>query len=131
MKNFILFVLLFLSGITFAQVGIGTTTPEALLDVNSTSKGVLIPRVALTSKATSAPVATPSGGEPANATLVFNTATTTLGTNDDVVPGFYYWDTPTLRLPCGHISKEYPTLHNCGELLKSNPKGCDTRLSLR
>ena len=42
-----------------------------------------------------------------------------------------YTQNPLTPLPCGHISKEYPTLHNCGELLKSNPKGCDTRLSLR
>ena len=97
MKNFILFVVLFLSGITFAQVGIGTTSPEALLDLNATDKGILIPRVALISKATNDPVFTPSGSDPANGTLVFNTATTTLGDNDDVIPGFYYWDTATLR----------------------------------
>ena len=97
MKNSISFVLLFLSGLAFAQVGIGTTSPNAFLDINSTTNGILIPRVTLTSKTVSAPVVNPSGGVLINGTLVFNTSTTALGTNDDVIPGFYFWDTTTTR----------------------------------
>ena len=72
-----------------AQVGINTTTPAdgTMLDVTATDKGILIPRVALTSRAVSAPV-TP---EPVQGVLVFNT--NTAGTDpNDVEPGFYWWD---------------------------------------
>ena len=72
-----------------AQVGINTTSPAdgAMLDVTATDKGILIPRVALTSRAVSAPV-TP---EPVTGVLVFNT--NTAGTDpNDVEPGFYWWD---------------------------------------
>ena len=45
-KQFISLVLL-LSTFSFAQVGIGTTTPNAsaILDITSTSKGLLPPRM--------------------------------------------------------------------------------------
>ncbi|RZJ30783.1 MAG: hypothetical protein EOO48_04045 [Flavobacterium sp.] len=90
----IVFVLIFTKN--FAQVGVGTTTPAAALDVTSTSGGVLVPRVALTSKAVSAPVVNPQGGALVSGTLVWNTATTGTIPNN-VIPGFYYWDTPTLK----------------------------------
>ena len=71
---------------TYAQVGIGTTTPLGSLDVTSTSDGILIPRVALTNT-TTATVSTPTKSE-----LVYNTAT-----SGDVTPGYYYWETtPTV-----------------------------------
>ena len=69
------------------NVGIGTTTPHssALLDMQSTSKGVLVPRVALSALNSSSPVTAP-----ADALLIFNTATAGSGINA-VRPGFYYW----------------------------------------
>ena len=49
MKTFknLLFTALLFSGIVNAQIGIGTVTPDAsaLLDLNSTSKGLLLPRM--------------------------------------------------------------------------------------
>jgi hypothetical protein len=66
-----------------AQVGIGTATPEAALDIFSTTDGLLIPRVALTLETSPLPLTAPS-----NAELVFNTAV--VGT---LTPGFYYWST--------------------------------------
>ncbi len=50
MKNYLLvFAYLFFTNITFGQIGINTTgasaDPSAMLDVNSTSKGILIPRM--------------------------------------------------------------------------------------
>ena len=69
-------------------VGIGstfaTTAPEAMLDIRSTNKGILIPRVALTSILVST-ILTPKESE-----LVYNTATAGTAPND-VTPGFYYW----------------------------------------
>lgn len=73
----------------FSQVAIGTTIIEngVQFKVESANSGVLIPRIALTSRNVVAPVtATPPAG-----TLIYNTATA--GTFPyNVVPGFYYWD---------------------------------------
>lgn len=88
MKNYYL-ALFLLIGITApAQVGINTTTPGngAILDVTSTDKGVLLPRVALTSLDVDDPVT-----EPDNGVLVFNTATAGTGDNE-VIPGYYWWN---------------------------------------
>lgn len=75
----------------YAQVGIGTTTPDAssLLDIHDStgSKGLLIPRVALSATNVSAPIAT----TPATSLLVYNTATAGSGAQA-VFPGYYYWD---------------------------------------
>lgn len=54
---------------------------SAMLDVSSTNKGMLIPRVSLTQTTSASPVTSP-----ANSLLVYNTATI-----NDVTPGFYYW----------------------------------------
>lgn len=64
-----------------AQVGIGTNTPNAnsLLELESSTKGVLFPRVALTGTANVAPLAAHVQGM-----TVYNTATT-----GDVTPGMY------------------------------------------
>lgn len=65
-------------------VGIGTVpNPSAMLDVSSTSRGLLAPRVALTS---STDATTITNGN-VTALLVYNTATVA-----DVSPGYYYWD---------------------------------------
>ncbi len=77
----ILLLLLLATTATFAQVGIGTTTPQGALEITSTTDGLLIPRVALVNT-TTATVITPTISE-----MVYNTATA-----GDVTPGFYYWD---------------------------------------
>lgn len=87
MKGVVLAVLLLaLSRASFSQsVGIGTTafTPAAscMLEIQSTTKGLLIPRVALTQTTVAAPVTAP-----ATSLIVFNTSTI-----NDVTPGYYYW----------------------------------------
>ena len=45
MKKIITIFAIFASSIVFSQVGIGTTTPDAVLEVYSTTKGVLVPRL--------------------------------------------------------------------------------------
>ena len=40
---------------SFAQVGINTTSPNGILDINSTSQGVVLPRLALTATTVMAP----------------------------------------------------------------------------
>ena len=89
-----LICLLSFSNLTFGQVGISKQdafkpNEAAILDVSSTDKGILIPRVTLTSSTILAPVTT-TGTIP-NSLLVYNTATA--GTiPDNVTPGFYYWE---------------------------------------
>ena len=72
--------------LSFAQVGINTTTTNAALDVTSTDDGLLIPRVALTASNVASPLTLPTISE-----LVYNTATAGISPNN-VTPGFYYWD---------------------------------------
>ena len=87
MKHILLIHLFILSIISIElqaqNVGVGTNTPDnsAKLDINASSKGVLIPRVALTISTSASPITTPQ-----NSLLVYNTATVT-----DVFPGYYYW----------------------------------------
>ncbi len=83
--------IILLTNQSFAQtgnVGIGTASPDAssILDVNSTTKGLLIPNVALTATNSTGPITTP-----ATSLLVYNTANASSGTTL-VTPGYYYWD---------------------------------------
>lgn len=82
-----------MSIITDGQVGInGTPAASAQLDVQSTNRGVLIPRVALTNALNTAPI----GAGVQNSTLVYNTFTSAPGMYQ-VTPGFYYWSTAQAR----------------------------------
>ncbi|UPT71717.1 MAG: tail fiber domain-containing protein [Flavobacterium sp. JAD_PAG50586_2] len=71
--------------------GIGTSLPNALLDVNATDNGILIPRVILSSVLVQTPVVNPRSGVLPVSTLVYNTATAGVSPNN-VYPGFYYWN---------------------------------------
>ncbi|MEZ4793714.1 MAG: hypothetical protein R2783_09705 [Gelidibacter sp.] len=73
------------------DVGVGTITPQAALDITSNDTGVMVPRVTLTAANVQAPVVNPSGGALPNSTLVYNTSSSGTVPND-VTPGFYYWD---------------------------------------
>lgn len=89
---FISALLALVTSVSQAQVGVGTTAPEGMLDLrNSNSYGIVYPRAALTSLIVAAPVTNPQGGSLVAGTVVFNTNTTTTGSND-VSPGIYAWD---------------------------------------
>lgn len=77
-------VLLFIGIVGKAQTGIGTTTPEASakLDISSTNKGLLPPRITLTSRTDNSTIPSPATG-----LLVYNT-----GSNPNLVAGYYYWN---------------------------------------
>lgn len=88
----LLLAALFCGAYSFAQVGVGTTTPEGALDVSSSTNGLVPPRVALSAVNVSAPVVNPNGGgAPVAGTFVWNTATAGVSPNN-VAPGLYYWD---------------------------------------
>jgi hypothetical protein len=78
MKQFFTLLAVVLFGTTaFAQVGIGTTTPEAsaALDITSTTKGLLIPRMTDAQRQ--------AISEPVAGLMVYQT---------DVTSGFYYFN---------------------------------------
>lgn len=98
MKKYII-ILCLITLSSFSQVGVNTVTPNAMLDIQSTNNGVLIPRVALTSITDVATVINPAGGPLTTSTLVYNTATIGVSPNN-VIPGFYYWNnTPSRWIP--------------------------------
>ena len=86
----------------YAQVVSVNTTgaagdDSAILDVDASNKGFLIPRVSLTSTTDDVTIALP-----ATSLLVYNTATNGTYPNN-VIPGFYYWEgvkwTPLISQP--------------------------------
>jgi Protein of unknown function (DUF1566) len=85
---FIAMILLFSSAI-FAQMGINTdnSLPDnsAMLDVKSTNKGLLPPRVALTALNSTNPITAPAVG-----LLIYNTAPAGIAPNN-VTAGYYCW----------------------------------------
>jgi hypothetical protein len=87
MKNKLLLLLSLVPSIFVAQVGVGTTTVDASakLQIESTNKGFLQPRVTLTGTADASTIATPATG-----LMIFNTATAGTGATA-VTPGIYYY----------------------------------------
>src|SRR5690554_5092314 len=83
MKKLLLLLILCTSSI-YAQVGIGTDTPNpsSQLEIKSSNRGVLIPQVALTSKTDQTTI---NAGN-LESLLVYNTST-----NETLNPGYYYW----------------------------------------
>jgi hypothetical protein len=104
MKKLIYLITLF-TGVIQAQVGIGTTTPNGALDVNSTlpspstqRAGLVPPIVALsatdvtTTTTTGVNIINPAtNGVPLTGTIVYNTNTSTAGANQ-VTPGYYFYN---------------------------------------
>jgi len=123
----IVYVMMFLTLVTNAQVGIGTTTPAGALDITATNDGLLIPRIALTNT-TTATVLSPTKSE-----LVYNTATA-----GDVTPGYYYWETtPTVasdrwvRLMTTNTNIDWSITGNSGTTPGTNYIGTSDAQDLR
>lgn len=79
-------LLLLISSSLYSQVGIGTIAPnqDAMLEVMSSSKGILLPRISLTQTNLPDPMLNHSKGM-----VVYNTALNGTGTTT-VYPGLYY-----------------------------------------
>ena len=84
MKKLLLLLTLIVGHELYAQVGIGTETPNpsSQLEVISENRGVLIPRIALTSDTDQTTISTGN----VESLLVYNTST-----NATLTPGYYYW----------------------------------------
>ncbi|WP_456442168.1 tail fiber domain-containing protein [Psychroserpens sp.] len=87
-KLLIIISFCFLTVISFAQVGVGTTSPDAssILDITATDKGVLVPRVSLNNVTTTQ---LDGVNTAASGLLIWNTNPTTVGGSG---VGFYYFD---------------------------------------
>ncbi len=86
MNKLFLFTIVFIFSFSaIAQVGINTTLPGdgAIMDIESTDKGMLVPRVSIADLSTIAPITVAIAGE--ESLLVYNTNVTT-------GKGFHYWD---------------------------------------
>ena len=87
MKTLIPLIVILISSISLAQVGLGTTSPEAQLDISADDNGILIPRVALVNIHQQLPVTNPQGGDIPVSTLVYNTTE-----NNSLEPSYYFWN---------------------------------------
>lgn len=93
-QNTLLILLLLVTAGVFAQsqkinslkVGDGTQNADAIVDMQATDKGLLIPRIALTATNAAAPLSAPIAGM-----VVYNTATAGTAPNN-VTPGYYVND---------------------------------------
>lgn len=115
----------------FAQVGIGTTTPDAnaLLDVDAstTPGGLLLPRLALTATNSPLPLSNPVLAGMA----VYNTATAGTSPND-VTPGYYYHDgTQWVRIAADAPSDDWSRGGNIGTVPGTNFLGTIDDIPLR
>lgn len=90
-KPILIALFIFINAYSYSQnIGINSTgaTPDASagVDIAFTDKGLLIPRIALTSTTSASPVTSPT-----TSLLVYNTATAGTSPNN-VYPGYYFWD---------------------------------------
>ncbi len=85
-RHLLLLLLFILSGDLIAQVKVGdnptSINPNSVLEIESTNRGVLMPRIPLLSTTNPAPLTTHIAGM-----TVYNTANI-----NDITPGFYYND---------------------------------------
>jgi len=96
MKNLLLPLLLIVTYLTSAQVGIGTTTPDAssAIEISSTTAGMLIPRMDQTQRDA---ISTPATG-----LLIYQTNST---------PGFYYYN-GTIWTTFGGVDMDWTVIGN-------------------
>ncbi|MFD0963543.1 hypothetical protein [Pseudofulvibacter geojedonensis] len=84
--------LFLLASSSFAQVGIGTTTPVGALDISSSTGGLVPPRVQLNDINDATTVTNQdTGGAPVAGTFVWNNGASGTSPNN-VAAGLYYWD---------------------------------------
>jgi len=108
MVSFAFFPFAFAQGVAINNDG-SSPDASAMLDVKHPNKGLLIPRVALTSTADVSTIISP-----ATSLLVYNTATNGSGAAA-ITPGFYYWSGAAwLRIGTGSGSATSCSLREMG-----------------
>jgi len=102
------------TGASAQNIGINGTgslpNNSAGLDVDFTNKGMLVPRIALTSALDATTITAP-----ATSLLIYNTATAGVSPNN-VIPGFYYWSGSvwTRLATTGATGTDWTTTGNAG-----------------
>ena len=119
-RNFLIFTLLTACLLPFAGMAqqaiitddnaYNTAASGAMLDVKSTSKGFMPPRIALTSLSDQSTIVSPAAG-----LMVYNTATAGTSPNN-VIPGLYFWTGSIWSRPLtgGSNSSDYMAISNDG-----------------
>jgi hypothetical protein len=122
-----LFLFILFTSLTHAQVGIGTSTPNGALDINSslplpsTQKAGLVPPIVALS-ATNSTTTTTTGvsvinpttnSVPATGTIVYNTHTSAAGANQ-VTPGYYFYNGTQWEKLASGASNDWSFTGNAG-----------------
>jgi len=123
LRNLLSFLFIFLFTAIYAQVGVGTAAPDASaqLDVVTTNKGILIPRLDIVDLNTAAPVA---AADIDVSLLAYNT-------NAASGKGFYYWDgTKWAPISNNETLTELALNSTVGTLTYTDEDGNDTVIDL-
>ncbi len=133
MHHFILVITLCCTAnaLTAQNVGINGTgaapATSAMLDIDATNKGVLVPRVPLSATNSNAPI----GATVVNSLLVFNTFTGG-PVGYTVSPGYYYWNSTTARwVGISTDGDNWRLLGNAGTVANTNFLGTTDGAALR
>jgi hypothetical protein len=115
MKRILQLLLLLFTTLSFSQVGVNTTTPNAssMLDVSATNKGVLFPRVSLSNINLTTLDGTNTA---ATGLLIWNTNATTTGGNG---VGYYYFNS-TIWIPLSQTSANDADWYEVGGTTPAN-----------
>lgn len=134
-------LLLLITSFSFAQVGIGNTTPNGALDVSSTltssvnKAGLVPPIVALVATNSfnttlaGSNVVNPNGGPVATGTIVYNTNTTS-GANQ-VTPGYYFYNGTAWEKITSGATTNWSLTGNAGTAPATNFVGTTDNQDLR
>ncbi|MBE4948566.1 hypothetical protein [Chryseobacterium culicis] len=123
MKNLFVLPLAMVSAMAFSQVGINTTTPDpsSILEIQSTNKGLLIPRVALTGINDLTTIT-----NPANGLLVFATANAGTAPNNVVRNNFYKFNADVNQWQLIMDDSVLSKIPKVADLIGFNKTGNDT-----
>jgi len=130
MKKYILILVLLFSVLALnAQVAINNTgegpVESAILDVQSTDKGMLIPRMEITDVDSDlSPVESPAEG-----LLIYN-----IGTTDNIPKGFYYWSNARWNVVTSgdgsFTVNQQMQMYEAGELYEDNEMSTPSSITL-
>lgn len=117
-------MLIGLSTVSFAQIGIGTELPDisAIVDISSPSKGILIPQLELSSLFD---IKVIEGEHPKEGLLIYNL---TENDSENLDKGFYYWS--ETKLGDGTLKKSWVKVMGSSDNIITNPLDTKAKMTL-